>query len=36
MEVSGQSASRTGLFTPRAPGTHGWLGPGAGMDDVEQ
>jgi hypothetical protein len=34
------SASRPCLFTPgeRAPGTHwigGWVGPRAGMDDVE-
>jgi hypothetical protein len=34
-------ASRPGRFTPgeRAPGTHwigGWLGPGAGVDDVEK
>jgi hypothetical protein len=34
------SASRTYLFTPgeKAPGTHsigGWVGPRAGLDDVE-
>jgi hypothetical protein len=34
------SASRRGRFTPkeRAPGTHwrgGWVGPRAGLDDVE-
>jgi hypothetical protein len=36
-----RSASRPGLFTPgeRAPGTHligGWVGPRAGLDDVEE
>jgi hypothetical protein len=35
------SASRPGRFTPgeRAPGTHwigGWVGPSAGLDDVEK
>jgi hypothetical protein len=35
------SASRPGRFTPgeRAPGTHwigGWVGPRAGLDDVEK
>jgi hypothetical protein len=35
------SASRPGHFTPweRAPGTHwtgGWVGPRAGLDDVEK
>jgi hypothetical protein len=35
------SASRPGLFTPweRAPGTHwieGWVGPRAGLDDMEK
>jgi hypothetical protein len=35
-----QSASRPGRFTPgeRAPGTHwigSWVGPRAGLDDVE-
>jgi hypothetical protein len=35
-----RSASRPGYFTSgeRAPGTHliGWVGPGAGLDDVEK
>jgi hypothetical protein len=35
------SAARPGRFTPgeRAPGTHwkgGWVGPRAGLDDVEK
>jgi hypothetical protein len=39
--VGGESASRPGRFTreERAPGTHrieGWVGPRAGLDDVEK